>query len=273
MSLDLSGVMIVFDLDGTLVDTAPDLTAAANHVFGLIGLAPVSPAELHPMIGHGSRAMIDAGLRLRDVALSAAEIDRLHDRFFAYYAENIAVHSRPFAGVVDVLDGLLEAGARLAVCTNKLESLSKSLLRQLGLDARFAAIAGRDTFAVFKPAPGHLTGTIAMAGGRADRAVMVGDSEVDFATAAAAGVSSIGVTFGYTPVPVRELSPGAVIDHYREFMPALEKLVGGRPLAATVEQDRQRLGQGSDPDTRSRPEEGFGLQASGTRGKNLIPET
>ncbi len=136
--------------------------------------------------------------------------------------------SRPFEGIPALLDTLSQSGARLAVCTNKFEALSKSLLRQLGLDHRFAVIAGRDTFDVFKPAPGHLTRTIAMAGGRADRAVMVGDSEVDIATAAAAGVPSIGVTFGYTPRPVRELRPGAVIDHYREFMPALEKVLPQR---------------------------------------------
>ncbi len=96
------------------------------------------------------------------------------------------------------------------------------------MDRRFAVIAGRDTFDVFKPAPGHLIRTIEMAGGRLDRAVMVGDSEVDIATAAAAGVPSIAVTFGYTPRPVREFNPGAVIDHYREFMPALEKVLPGR---------------------------------------------
>jgi phosphoglycolate phosphatase len=226
MLLDLTGVTIVFDLDGTLVDTAPDLAAAVNHVLEQAGVAPVAGAELRPLIGHGSRAMLDAGLRLRNVVLAAAEIDRLQERFVAYYADNIAVLSRPFAGVVEVLDALLQAGARLAVCTNKLEGLSKTLLRQLGLDARFTAVAGRDTFAVFKPAPGHLTGTIAVAGGRVEHAVMVGDSEVDFATAAAAGIPSIGVTFGYTPVPVRELSPTAVIDHYREFMAALEGVLG-----------------------------------------------
>jgi phosphoglycolate phosphatase len=225
MALDLRGTTIVFDLDGTLVDTAPDLAAAANHALEQAGVEPISVPLLHPFIGHGSRAMIDAGLRMRNIVLSASEVDRLHDRFFAYYAENIAVLSRPFPGVVEVLDLLVQTGARLAVCTNKLENLSKSLLHRLGLDARFAAIAGRDTFDVFKPAPGHLTGTIAMAGGRADRAVMVGDSEVDFATAAAAGVPAVGVTFGYTPVPVRELKPTAVIDHYREFMGALEKVL------------------------------------------------
>jgi phosphoglycolate phosphatase len=103
--------------------------------------------------------------------------------------------------------------------------LSKLLLRELALEAKFGAIAGRDTFDVFKPAPGHLTSTIAMAGGRADRAVMVGDSEIDIATAAAAKVPSIGVTFGYTPRPVREMGPDAVIDHYREFPAALAKVL------------------------------------------------
>lgn len=225
MPLDLSGVTIVFDLDGTLVDTAPDLTAAANHVFGLIGLAPVPPEALHPLIGHGSRAMIEAGLRLHGVSKTPEEVTDLHNRFFPYYADNIAVLSRPFEGIPTLLDSLLQAGARLAVCTNKLEGLSRSLLRQLALHERFAAIAGRDTFDVFKPAPGHLTGAIAMAGGRPDRAVMVGDSEVDIATAAAAGVPSIGVTFGYTTVPVRDLNPTAVIDHYCEFMPALERVL------------------------------------------------
>ncbi|MBO0765425.1 MAG: phosphoglycolate phosphatase [Hyphomicrobiaceae bacterium] len=220
----LSGTTIVFDLDGTLVDTAPDLTAAANHVFGLIGLAAIAPAELRPLIGRGSRAMIEEGLRLHGITTSAAEVSALHELFLPYYADHLAVLSRPFEGVSALLESLAQAGVLLAVCTNKLEALSRSLLRQLGFDHRFAAIAGRDTFDVFKPAPGHLTGTIAMAGGRPDRAVMVGDSEVDIATAAAAGVPSIGVTFGYTSVPVRELKPTVVIDHYREFMGALEQV-------------------------------------------------
>ena len=225
MSLDLSGATIVFDLDGTLVDTAPDLTAAANHVFGLIGLAAISPAQLRPLIGHGSRAMIEEGLRLHGVATTPDEVTRLHDLFFPYYADNIAVLSRPFEGIPAALDALARAGARLAVCTNKMEGLSKSLLVQLGLDDRFAAIAGRDTFDECKPAPGHLTRTIAMAGGHPGRAVMVGDSQTDIATAAAAGIPSIGVTFGYTSVPVRELGPTAAIDHYDELMGALAQVL------------------------------------------------
>ena len=221
MPLDLTGATIVFDLDGTLVDTAPDLAAATNHALGLVGLSPVSIAELHPFIGHGSRAMIDAGLRSHDTVVTDAELSRLHDQFLVFYAANVAVASRPFEGVSEVLDQLASAGARLAVCTNKVEHLSKNLLKALGLERRFDAIAGRDTFDVFKPAPGHLTSTIAMAGGQPDRAVMVGDSEVDMATALAANVPSIGVTFGYTSRPVHELGASAVIDHYREFMVAL----------------------------------------------------
>jgi phosphoglycolate phosphatase len=225
MPKDLVGTTIVFDLDGTLVDTAPDLTAAANHVFGLVGLAPVAPEQLHPFISRGSRAMIEEGLRLHGVVKSEPEVARLHGMFFPYYAANIAALSRPFEDVPALLEQLAGLGAGLAVCTNKFEGLSRSLLSQLGLDRHFAAIAGRDTFKVCKPHPGHLTQTIAMAGGRADRAVMVGDSEVDVATAAAAGIPSIGVSFGYTPVPIRELEPDVAIDHYREFMGALERLL------------------------------------------------
>ena len=162
------------------------------------------------------------------VAKSEAEVTKLHELFLPYYEANIAVFSRPFEGASDVLDTLRQAGARVAVCTNKFEALSKSLLEQLGLAGRFGAIAGRDTFAVFKPDPGHLRDTIVMAGGSIARAVMVGDSEVDVATAMAADVPCIGVSFGYTPRPMRELGADAVIDHYREFLPALQTVLGRR---------------------------------------------
>jgi phosphoglycolate phosphatase len=225
MALDLSGATIVFDLDGTLVDTAPDLAAATNHALSLVGLEPITVAGLHPFIGHGSRVMIDAGLRMRGVEMSDDEVTRLHEAFFAYYADHVADFSQPFEGVVEVLDRLRQAGARLAVCTNKLEKFSKQLLATLKLDWRFGTVAGRDTFKMCKPAPGHLTLTIEGVGGRVERAVMIGDSEVDIATAKAAGVPVIGVTFGYTPRPVHELGPDAIIDHYRDFMPALEAVL------------------------------------------------
>jgi phosphoglycolate phosphatase len=254
MTLDLSGVTIVFDLDGTLVDTAPDLAAAANHVFASLGLAAIPPGEMRPFISHGARAMIEQGLHRHGVTKTPEELAELFERFIPYYADNVAVLSRPFEGIPELLDALLEAGARLAVCTNKYEALSRSLLRQLALHDRFVAIAGRDTFDVFKPAPGHLTRTIALAGGQTERAIMVGDSEVDIATAAAAGIPSIGVTFGYTQVPVRDLRPTAVIDHYREFMPALERaLAAGRGSVATSE---------AHPDVAEPRQPGLGLWQS-----------
>jgi phosphoglycolate phosphatase len=169
--------------------------------------------------------MIDAGLRFNDRCVGEQELTRLHDAFLAFYAAHVAVASRPFPGVIEVLDRLRAGGAHLAVCTNKVEALSKLLLRTLSLESRFGVIAGRDTFPVCKPAPGHLTGAIARVGGRPDRAVMVGDSEVDFATAMAANIPSIGVTFGYTPRPVQELGADVVIGSYRDFMPALERLL------------------------------------------------
>lgn len=231
MAADLDGATIVFDLDGTLIHTAPDLAAATSHALGLAGVPPVSVGELLQFVGHGSRAMLDAGLRMHGKTLSAPETARLHDAFLDYYAANVSVLSRPFNGIVDVLDALAAGGARLAVCTNKMENLSKLLLKDLGLDRRFAFIAGRDTFDVFKPAPGHLTKTIAAAGGTIDRAVMVGDSEVDIATAIAAGVPSIAVTFGYTTLPIRDLGASAVIDHYRDFMGALRDVLRQRSTA------------------------------------------
>ncbi len=228
MAADLNGATIVFDLDGTLVHTAPDLAAATSHALGLAGVPPVSVGELLQFVGHGSRSMLDAGLRMHGKTLSESEMIRLHDAFLDYYAANISALSRPFNGVVEVLDELAAGGARLAVCTNKMENLSKLLLKDLGLARRFACIAGRDTFDVFKPAPGHLTKTIAAAGGATERAVMVGDSEVDIATAIAAGIPSIAVTFGYTTQPIRDLGASAVIDHYRDFMEALSGILTTR---------------------------------------------
>ncbi|HEU0058332.1 MAG TPA: HAD-IA family hydrolase, partial [Hyphomicrobiaceae bacterium] len=167
----------------------------------------------------------DAGLRHHGLSLPEPELSGLHERFFTFYAAHVAVSSQPYAGVREVLQALRRAGARLAVCTNKYEHLSRALLRQLDLEPLFAVIAGRDTFAMCKPDPGHLTGTIARAGGRVDRAVMVGDSEVDIATAKAANVPCIAVTFGYTPRPVRDFAPAATIDDYAEFMAVLARIL------------------------------------------------
>jgi len=220
----MHGYTIAFDLDGTLVETAPDLVNATNHVLGLVGLAPVTLPEIRDRISFGARAMIVEALRLRGRAHTDDEVDRLLDRFLAHYSDNIAVASHPYPGLEAALDLLAEGGAILAVCTNKQERLSRQLLDALGLASRFAAIAGRDTLPVFKPHPEHLTGAIRMAGGDPARAVMVGDSETDVKTARAAAIPVIGVPFGYTDTPMHALGPDVLISHYSELPGAIAAL-------------------------------------------------
>lgn len=221
----MHGWTIAFDLDGTLVDTAPDLIRATNHVLALENLAPVEPAVILPWVSFGAYRMIEHGLAAHRVTRSEEQMNRLFDRFLDYYAANIAVDSRPYPLLPELLGRLDAAGARLVVCTNKREAQSRQLLGELGLMTWFKALAGRDTYPVYKPDPGHLSRVVEAGGGEIGRAVMVGDSETDVLTARAAGVPVIGVSFGYTDVPMRELKPDAVIDHYSEFDTALAAIL------------------------------------------------
>ena len=217
---------IVFDLDGTLVDTAPDLVATLNTIFVREGLAPVDYASARNMVGGGARAMIERGLQAEGRKLAAAEIDRLFHDFIAHYGDHIADRSRPFEGIEAALDELAHRGCRLAVCTNKLERLSIRLLDALGLSQRFAAICGQDTFGVQKPDPEILRRTIGRAGGRPDVAVMVGDSATDIATARAAGLPVIGVEFGYSEPPVAALRPDRLVSRFADVPAAVFDLIG-----------------------------------------------
>ena len=213
---------IVFDLDGTLVDTAPDLMMAVGHVLALVDIPSIDEQGVRNHISYGGRAMIAEGLRLagRDEA-SDTDLDRMFDQFVDYYASNIAVKSRPYPGVELVLQGLNEAGARIAVCTNKREDLSRKLLKELGLHPYFHAVVGRDTLPVHKPDPGHLIGSIILADGNPGRAVMVGDSDVDIQTAKKAGIPVVGCSFGYSPVPLEQFEPDAVISGYGGLQDAI----------------------------------------------------
>ena len=161
--------IVVFDLDGTLVDTAPDLINALNYVLDREGLPPVPLHAARNMIGQGARKLIERGLELEGRAASVDDINRLTKDFIEYYAAHIADASRPFEGLESALDELSERGFRFAVCTNKLEWLSKRLLDQLNLSARFDAICGADTFGVSKPDPVILRETVARAGGVVSR--------------------------------------------------------------------------------------------------------
>lgn len=220
----LKDATIVFDLDGTLVDTAPDLTNALNHVLTSRGHAAVSAETVRSAVGLGARAMIEVALRR---AGATDDIDQMLAEFLVHYEANIATESRPFPGAVAALEGLAASGATLAVCTNKREYLSRRLLQELEIERYFGAIAGRDTFSVAKPDPGHLTGVIGLAGGKASRAVMVGDSEVDIRTAKSAGVPVILVSFGYAGAPLDRLAPDSVIDHFDALRPSVTSLLNG----------------------------------------------
>src|SRR5271169_797718 len=216
--------IVVFDLDGTLVDTAPDLINALNFVLDREGLPPVPLHSARSMIGAGARRLIERGLELEGRSATALDITRLTGDFIDYYAAHIADVSRPFQGLEGALDDLGARGYRFAVCTNKLEWLSKLLLDRLGLASRFSAICGADTFGVSKPDPAILQQTVARAGGQLSAAIMVGDAGPDIGVARRAGIPVIGVEFGYTEVPIADLKPDRVISHMGELPAAVESL-------------------------------------------------
>ncbi|MDB5626103.1 MAG: phosphoglycolate phosphatase [Tardiphaga sp.] len=216
---------IVFDLDGTLVDTAPDLITALNHVLAREGLAPVPLTSARHMIGAGARKLIERGLEVEGRQMTPAEVSRLTGDFIAFYADHIADDSRPFEGLLDALDDLAGRGHRFAVCTNKLEWLSRLLLEKLAMTNRFAAICGADTFGVSKPDPTILRQTVLKAGGDITRAIMVGDAGPDVGVARRAAIPVIGVTFGYTDVPMIELKPDRLITHMSQLPVAVEELI------------------------------------------------
>ena len=215
--------IVGFDLDGTLVDTAGDLTAAVNHALALAARAPLSEAQVRPMIGLGAKHMLEQGFAATG-GIPGGDFERLFQELLRHYEANIAVHSRPFPGLIEALDGLDGAGARLAVVTNKREHMARKLLGELQLADRFQAIIGGDTLGPgnAKPSPAPILAMIAQCGG--GRAAFVGDSIYDVTAAKAAGVTSIFVSFGFLDRPALELGADHVIDHYDELVPLLERL-------------------------------------------------
>ena len=219
---------IVFDLDGTLIDTAPDLISTLNIILAREGLPPVEYDSARRMIGGGAKAMIERALAAEGRASSKAELDRLFAAFIEHYAAHIADHSRPFPQLEATLEHLAGEGHRLAVCTNKLEWLSVRLLDMLQLTRHFAAVCGQDTFGVQKPDPRMLRLTIERAGGETTRAIMVGDSGTDIRTSRAATVPVIAVDFGYSEVPIALLRPDRIIGSYADLPAAIRDIEAGR---------------------------------------------
>jgi phosphoglycolate phosphatase len=214
---------VVFDLDGTLVDTAPDLTRATNHVLAMRGRRPVSNKDVREMVGLGGRTLIRRGFAATGQSVAEEEIEELFQVFLGYYARNIAVDSKLFPGSKQVLDLCRDQGMRLGICSNKPEVLSRALIDGLGLSGYFGAIVGMDTISIAKPDPRIYGETLRQLDVNGGRTVMIGDSETDVLTARAAGVPVIGVTFGYTLMPVAAFGPDYVADSYEEMWPLIER--------------------------------------------------
>ena len=225
LNTPLNGATIAFDLDGTLVDTAPDLIGALNAVLNEAGLASVTLSDARHLVGRGARMMLTRGFAESGRVLQEADAAPLVERFITVYRDRIADESLPYPGCVDALDALRGLGAKLVVCTNKRTELSIALLDALTLRDRFEAVIGADAAPSPKPDPSHVLHAIAAAGGVPSRAVMVGDSANDVDSAKAAGVPTIVFPFGYTETPAHALGADRLIDHYDALIDAVQSLL------------------------------------------------
>jgi len=217
---------LIFDLDGTLVDTAPDLLAATNAVLADEGRPGVDPASLRHMVGHGARALIRQAMEATGTPPPDDDLARLVDSFIAHYRQNIAGASRPFPGVTETLSALAAMGARLGVLTNKPQELTDLLLPAVGLDRFFGAVLGAGRLSFNKPDARTFDAVVAELGGCGTGAVMIGDSATDVATARNAGVKVILVSYGYTPEPAHTLGADAVADQFPDIPALARRLLG-----------------------------------------------
>jgi phosphoglycolate phosphatase len=213
---------LIFDLDGTLVDTAPDLHAATNHVLGLIDRPAISMAELRAFVGHGAMNLIERGVAATGDAVDQDTLKHLHKQFLEYYGDNISDHSVVFDGLLSVLDKAQMQGLKMGVCTNKVEKLSHKLLTELNMMQRFGSLVGGDTLPIMKPDPAPLMEAATRLGVTSKNFMMVGDSETDIRTAQNAGVPVIAVSFGYTSQHVSAFNPTHIVDHYDEAWAIIE---------------------------------------------------
>jgi len=218
----MSGFLLLFDLDGTLVDTLPDLTRALNEALRECGHVPLDPSEVRPMIGDGMAMLLARGFAARGG--ERPEADRMYQRFIEIYEQVGVDRSRPYSGVAETLTTLRRRGYRTAVATNKPQQATAAVLRGVGLAGLFDGFAGGDRYAVRKPDPGHLTALIGELGGEPGRAAMIGDSENDAAAARAAALPLLLMRYGYARIDPGALGANRVLDRFDEIPQALDAL-------------------------------------------------
>ncbi|MGA7710550.1 MAG: HAD-IA family hydrolase [Rhizomicrobium sp.] len=218
---------LIFDLDGTLVDTAPDLLAALNSVLVCAGRRPVDLSDLRHLVGFGARVMMSEAFKLTGAAADPERIEGFMDNFIDHYRSHIADGSRPYPGVAETLKGFKAAGARMGVLTNKPHDLTMLLMAKLGLDGYFAAIFGQGQRPYTKPDGRIFQDVVQAIGGAGSGAVMIGDSVTDVQTARNGGAPVILLSYGYTPEPARKLGADAVVDNFCEVPAAVGPLFGG----------------------------------------------
>ena len=223
-----SGATIAFDLDGTLVDSAPDLIATLNVILIAEGFGPLPDDQGRPLIGRGARWLLQRGLAAAGAQNPGTRADALFDRFIDHYRAHIADESRPFPGAIAALEILKAAGAKLVVCTNKRTDLSRSLLAELDMAGLFDAVVGADAVSAIKPDAAHLIEAVAAVGGDLARTVMVGDAATDAGSARAAGTPLILVDFGYTEIPAAELAPDTLLHYFDDLVVACGRLLDHR---------------------------------------------
>ncbi|GHC75893.1 phosphoglycolate phosphatase [Limoniibacter endophyticus] len=207
----------VFDLDGTLIHTAPDLLDSLNHCLEAAGMQTASTSEFTRFVGMGVKVMLERAFEAQQKRATPEQFQAMFDQFIGHYSGNMPGKSQPYPGILDALDRLDEAGFDLAICTNKTEALATQLIAGLDLTRRFKILTGGDTFPFRKPDPRHIIETVRKIGNDPERAIMVGDSRADINAAKAAGIPVIAVDFGYTDLHVREFDPSVIISHYNEL--------------------------------------------------------
>jgi phosphoglycolate phosphatase len=217
---------VVFDLDGTLVDTAPDLQAHVNSLLEELGRPGLELNDVRLLVGDGARTLLRRGLEATGGVPAGVDLDLLYARFLERYTARPADNSTVHGGVVEVLHALQTQRLQLGVCTNKAQAPTERLLAALGLDRFFAAIVGGDAVAAKKPDPGHLRAVLERLGARPTQSMMVGDSDHDLQAARMLGVPCVLVSFGYTPVPARALGADRVIDRFADLPATLASLAG-----------------------------------------------